>query len=329
MKLGRVSETIMQRSILKYLPVGDSGRIIAPSPYETCAGVDLEASEDVVFSDVSLYGEEEQLGVFAIDQALNEVLIKGAIPVGVNIGIMMPRETEEVFLRAMAEQMSRSCGRWKASVLGIQAEVSPVLSQTVIRVTAVGAVKKDRLMQKPDKSVSRDIVLTKWIGAEGTLRILRKEQKALSERFVPAFLQGVESWQEMLPAGEEIEIARCSGVTTMRQVTDGGIFAALWYLAAETGTGLEVRMDAIPIRQETVEICEYFRINPYQLTSAGCLLMLVEDGGALTEKMSANGISASVLGRTAAGNDKVILRGEERRFLDRPAQDQLLKLYNE
>jgi len=190
----------MQRSILKLLPVGGSGGFIVPSPYETCAGVNLEASEDVVFSDVSLYGEEEQLGIFAIDRALNEVLIKGGIPAGVNIGIMLPRERDEVFLRALVQQMGKSCGRWKVSVLGIQAEVSPVLNQTVIRVTAVGTIEKDRLVQKPDKTTGRDIVLTKWIGAEGTLRILRKERKALSERFVAAFLQGVENWQEMLPA---------------------------------------------------------------------------------------------------------------------------------
>ena len=34
----------------------------------------------------------------------------------------------------------------------------------------------------------------------------------------------------------------------------------------------------IPIRQETIEICEFFNINPYLLDATGCLFVVVEDG---------------------------------------------------
>ena len=49
-----------------------------------------------------------------------------------------------------------------------------------------------------------------------------------------------------------------SGVRAMHDVTTGGIFGALWELAEASGVGLEIELKKIPIRQETVEICEFF-----------------------------------------------------------------------
>ena len=40
----------------------------------------------------------------------------------------------------------------------------------------------------------------------------------------------------------------------MRQVGEGGIFAALYRLAKEADTGLVVDLKAMPVRQETIEI---------------------------------------------------------------------------
>ena len=55
----------------------------------------------------------------------------------------------------------------------------------------------------------------------------------------------------------------------MHDVTEGGIYGALWELAEASGVGLEIDLKAIPIRQETVEVCEQFHLNPYQLISSG------------------------------------------------------------
>jgi len=329
MRLGKVSETVMNRSILKQLSSSGAERAVPLSVYEACAGIKKETSEDIVFSDVSLYGGEEQLGIFAIAQAVNQILAKGARPCGVSISIMMPPETEETFLQALIRHISQCSSQWGIPVLCIRAEVSPAVNHTMIGATAVGAAERDKLMLNYDKPAGRDIVLTKWIGMEGTLRILRKEWESLSERFVAAFLQGIEGWQDLLIARKEVEIARECGVKVIRQVTGGGIFAALWDLAAETGSGLEVKLDHMPIRQETVELCEHFRINPYQLTSSGCMLMLAKDGGRLAGILKGSGINAAVLGRITDGRDKVIYRGEEKRFLDRPAPDELLRLYDQ
>lgn len=48
-----------------------------------------------------------------------------------------------------------------------------------------------------------------------------------------------------------------SGVGAMHDVTEGGIFGALWEMAEASGVGLEIDLKKIPLRQETVEVCEF------------------------------------------------------------------------
>ena len=75
----------------------------------------------------------------------------------------------------------------------------------------------------------------------------------------------------------------------MHDVTEGGIFGALWEMAEASGVGLEIDLKKIPIRQETVEVCEFFGVNPYLLISSGCMLMAAQDGNHLVRELEKQG----------------------------------------
>lgn len=77
------------------------------------------------------------------------------------------------------------------------------------------------------------------------------------------------------------------------------------------------------LRQETVEICEFYRLNPYQLTSAGSYLIVAEHGDVVLDVLKKAGARAGKLGVTKARRARVISSGEEIRYLDRPASDEL------
>ena len=118
---------------------------------------------------------------------------------------------------------------------------------------------------------------------------------------------------------------RFSGVTAMHDVTEGGIYGALWEVAESTGVGLEIDLKKIPIRQETIEICEFFELNPYELISSGSLLMVTDDGLGLVRNLEKEGIPAAVIGRICEGNDRVVINDDEKRFLEPPKSDELYK----
>ena len=166
------------------------------------------------------------------------------------------------------------------------------------------------------------------IGLEGMLRILDECRGELGRRFAPGFLRQAKALEDRLIQLEAIRIA--SGfATAMQQVGSGGILGTLWEVAEAAHVGLAADLKKMSIRQETVEICEYYHLNPYQMTSAGCILMITEHGERLVQALNRGGARAGVLGVTTAGNARVVTSGEERRFLDRPAPDELMRWWAE
>jgi hydrogenase maturation factor len=97
-------------------------------------------------------------------------------------------------------------------------------------------------------------------------------------------------------------------------------------MAERGGCGLEADLKAIPIRQETIEVCEFLGVNPYLLTSAGSALIACDDAEALLQKLSERGINAAVIGHLKEGHEKVLRNDDEMRFLDMPQADELVRI---
>ena len=165
--------------------------------------------------------------------------------------------------------------------------------------------------------------MTKWLGLEGTSIIAKEKEEELLTRYPKALVDAAKGFDAYLSVLPEAAIAVESGVSAMHDVTEGGIFGALWELAESAGVGLEIDLKKLPIRQETVEVCEFFDINPYELISSGSMLMAASDGNGLVRALRAADIPAVCVGKVTAGNDRVIVSGEERRFLEPPKADEL------
>lgn len=327
MKVGKVSQTVLKRSILKPLQFHREEAIIEPSVEEMCFGVELSQDEQLLAASAVFYGDEKDLGVFALAQAVNDLATRGAKAVGASVHIMLPPYAYESRLKSMVEHVERAGSAHAVQIMCAKAEVSPVISKAIVYVNGVGVLKRGELLQSKMGRPEQDIVLLKWIGLEGTLRIMREKEEALSKRFVPTFLNQIKNLESQLFSERELAIAKEFGVSAMHQITSGGILAALWEIAESSNVGLEVDLKKMTIKQETVEVCEFCHINPYQLTSVGSVLIFTDKGEELVTRLAEEGAKAVVLGRTTTDTARVILGGEEKRFLDRPAPDELLKIY--
>ena len=120
-------------------------------------------------------------------------------------------------------------------------------------------------------------------------------------------------------------IAGFQGVS-VHDLSSGGVFAALWEMAERAGCGLTVELKKIPVRQETIEICEFFEVNPYETLSGGSLLIATDKPQALIGSLQAKGIPAALIGRLVQGNDRIIINDDEQRFLDLPQADEIHKV---
>lgn len=324
MKAGNISQTVWKRSVRKQLHTVREEVLFPPSVEETCTAVRISGGNLAVYAQAEASGDSVNIGIYAAARALNDLAVRGAVPVAVSAQILLTPRAEEKELKAMTGCLESICGEAGVQLACVRAEVNPAVMRTVIFVTAQGEAVRDSLIRPAYALPGQDIVLCGFAGLEGMLRILDERETELGRRFVPAFIQQMKDLKENLLALGAIRAAADSGVKAMHQVGSGGIFAGLWELGEASGIGMEVDLSAMSVKQETVELCEYYNLNPYQMTSAGCILMTADDGDTLVRALEGVGARASKLGVATDKKARVITSGEEQRYLDRPAPDELM-----
>lgn len=326
LKVGKVPESVLKRSIFRQIHTRRREVLLGAGVGEDCAALKLEPGEVFVVSTDPITGTARDIGRLAIHVTVNDLASAGAEPVGVMLTILLPEGSEEQDLKQMMAQMEECCAKAGVQIMGGHTEVTRAVTQPLISVCGIGKAREEELVSTAGAKPGEDLVITKWIGLEGTSIIAKEKEAELLARYPADLVETAKAFDQYLSVQPEAAVAVRFGVSAMHDVTEGGIFGALWEMAESSGVGLEVDLRKIPVRQETIEVCELFGINPYELISSGSMLMAAPDGGGLVRELEKAGIHAVVVGRATSGNDRVLLNGEERRFLEPPKTDELYKV---
>lgn len=334
MRTGRVTQTIWNRSVKKEIQKGnqETGSVFWE---EACFELE-EGSSRFVWSSATVSGESPAEIRFAVIKATGDLSAKGIAPRAVSVQVLFPEMAEEKELKEISKNLWEICLEMKLEISGVQAESTDGIMCTMISVTATGVAEKEasetencEKREAPQKkwNAGTEIIFCGYSGLEGTLRILEEAEGQLRTRFTPSFLEKTRRCKENLVVPEQIlEVAQTA---SCRQCGDGGVLCGLWELAEAEKIGFEIDFSKLPLRQETVEICEFFQLNPYLLTSAGSFLVLTEYGEETLAELKKAGIDAVRIGTVKEQNARVLVHGEETRYLDRPAVDELRRWWKE
>ena len=331
MRSGKISESVLMRSVLRRIKTKREEVKCGAGIGTDCAALLFGAEEEVVLSADPVSAPVDRVCMYGVHRALNNVAASASEPVGIMICAMLPEGTEEKQLQEMMDQAESICGSHQIQLIGGHTEVSAAVRLPVVTVTAVGRRKKQSLAGGKMSSAftvqaGQDIVVSKWIGLEGTVRIAREHKEELLTRYPERMIDEAAAFEQFLSVIPEAATACKSGVCGFHDVSQGGIFGALWEMAQKAGVGLEIDLKKLPVRQETIELCEFYDLNPYELLSGGCLLMTTQDGTGLVTALERAGIPAVIAGKTTAGNDRILYNGEEKRFLEPPKTDEICRL---
>ena len=143
---------------------------------EDCAAIQLAEDEVFVLSADPITGTAEDIGYLAVQVTLNDLASAGAEPVGLLLTVLLPTEITEPEIRQMVQQAEKACSRANVQIIGGHTEITTAVTRPVITATGVGKAEKGKLISTSGAKAGMDIVLTKWIGLEGT-SILAKEKK--------------------------------------------------------------------------------------------------------------------------------------------------------
>ena len=327
MDVGKIPENILKRSVFKQIRHRRPEVVLHPGVGEDCGGVEVASGEVLVLSVDPITATDKGTGTLAVHVTANDLASSGAEPVGVLLSILLPLGKREKYLRDLMEEIEMACRELNIEIMGGHTEVTQVVNQSVVTVTGVGKVKKDNLIATGGLRPGDELVMTKWAGMEGTAIIAAERKEKLLETLPEELVDEAAALLKDISVVPEAAVAAKAGASAMHDVTEGGIFGALWEIGEAAGVGITADLTKIPIRQETIEVCEVFGLNPYQMMSSGSLLIGCANGNLMVEELEKAGIAAAVIGRATDSNDRVIVKGEETRFLEPPGSDELYKIY--
>ena len=150
------------------------------------------------------------------------------------------------------------------------------------------------------------VLITKWAALEATVRLASERRKELLTRLPADLIDRAAGYERYLSVQSEQDIADRLGARMTLLLSQGGVMKGLWDIAEICGSGIAADGRSIPIKQETVEICEFFDINPYKSVSGGSLLIVTDRPVEMQEALRAEGIHSALIGHLTEGKERII-----------------------
>ncbi len=303
MNRGKMAESALKRSVLNRTAEYNkrsNARIGAD------AGFFEIGDKQMLMSSACISGTDKGNGELCIFRAVNSMAAAGGMPCAVAVTFVAPKDAAEEYARRTSDEVVRACRACNVSLVSGNTVVG---DEACVSAVVTGEKKFD--LETPGKDTARVLLMTGYAGNAGAAMLAEKRLDALAERLTTEFIhKAIAGFTELGVFGKAYAIANaCKGKTAMHDISEGGVFGALWELLEREDAGCIVNLKDIPIRQPAIEVCEILNVSPYQLRGDGGLLAIVED----TPENRALG---TVIGTVENTADRVIVNGEEKRFLE-------------
>lgn len=323
MQRGKISEIALKRSVFKNIDYRDESVIQEQKESLDASTINLEGITAVMSSNV-IENCFDGYADFYINKTINNLYVKGAIPLVAQLAIIMPEDSKEQQLGKIMREMNEGLSKYGISISGGQTIVSSNVKKPVIMFTVIGKPCYD-VNNLNDIKPGQQIVMTKSIAIGGTGIISKIKKEQLEKHYTATFVNNCISFFDFLSVKKEAESAIQNGATALHDVSTGGVFSAIWELTTPTGYGSEIFLEKIPVWQEAVEVAELFDVNPYLLDGTGALLIIADNGDKIVDELEKEGINASIIGNIMEGKSRVIINKDETRYLEPQRGDEIYK----
>ena len=121
-----------------------------------------------------------------------------------------------------------------------------------------------------------------FAGNLGTKVLIDKKQEVLVRQFNQEFITHLKNQIEESLSKDgfnpSLIMSSCEPhIVDCENIGKGGVLASLWKLCERNKWGLKYSLRRIPILQGTVEIANYFDINPYRLLTKNSFIVAIKD----------------------------------------------------
>ncbi len=314
MKIGKIPGSKLEEIILNKIGYKRDDVLVHAGIGEDSAVVDLEGQLLVISSD-PITGASKNAGYLAVHVACNDIASAGALPIGIQVVLLLPEEIEEKQIALLMNEITETAAKINVEVLGGHTEILSAVSKPIICVTAVGKVEKNKYLSSAGAKPGDDIVVTKGIGIEGTYILANEYTELLREKGVSEeTIKKASEYKEKLSVIKEGKIAACLGAHAMHDITEGGLYGAIEEISKAADLGFDLNLDNLPITQETKEITEALGIDAAGLISSGSMLVVIPNSNLLLKELQSCDIVSAKVGVITEKNRNIITSGKKTPF---------------
>ncbi|AHF99934.1 hydrogenase expression protein [Halostagnicola larsenii XH-48] len=317
---GKVGPADLLEHVFGRTGAADETVLQGPADGEDAAAVDWPGGTLVVSSDpISLAAS--QVGTLGVHVACNDVAASGADPRWLTAVVMLPEGADIEPISRDLDAAAREIG---ASIVGGHSEYVDALERPLVSLTAMGATES--FVPTGGANPGDAVILTGSAGLEGTAILAADFGDDLDVD--PTICERAETFLEEISVVPAARLVR-EHATAMHDPTEGGVAAGLLEIARASDCRLEIDRNAVPVREETVALCEAAGVDPLRIFGSGALLATIPEDSleSALESLAANGIEAAAIGTVReAATESGLELGDE--TITDPIEDDLYPLWS-
>ena len=316
--LGKIKHQLLGKLLKEFTSGLNDDRVIMGSKIgEDAAVIDMGDKYLVAKTDPITFATDE-IGYYAVNINVNDVVCTGAIPKWFQSTILLPeKSTDEVLIRNIFKNIHDTCKSMNISVIGGHTEVTAGLNRPIVVGSLLGEVEKESLISSSGAKPGDVLILTKGIFIEGTSIIGREKEQLLIEKgYTSEFVEkcknylydpGISVLKEALLANEHFK------VHAMHDPTEGGLLTGIAEMAIASDIGIEIIEEEITILPEPLELSKIFKLNPLNTISSGSLLIAMDknDSSEVIDLLKKNGIKAINIGEFQSKSNGLVIKDKE------------------
>lgn len=287
--------------------------------------VNTSKNANVIASSSMMEITTKQELLIAFYRACNTIFAQHGTPRLMNVSFVWPTDSEEILMAELTGYLAELCKKEEIELGAVTASVSSFVQKGFVTISAVGfagQVEADSKRNAEKKTLAGStLCIAGHAGMAGIGLLASAGEEALTKQYTQGFIRQAQKFLDELSL-RPVKNALEEMSVTIYPIQEGGVLTALWNFADGIGVGLDIDMKKIPIRQESVEISEFYGINPYQLLGDGACLIATREPEKVCAALSQAGIRSQAIGQITDQNAKIIRRDDEVRYLDKPAQDE-------
>ena len=326
LEIGKLKTELLEKYIFNKLSSNREEVIIKSGTGLDCAVMDF-GGDLIVASADPITGASKNIGSLAINVSVNDVSCQCADPVGVLMTVLIPPSARLEDLKEIIEDANNTAKKLNVDIIGGHTEITDVVNKILISTTVLGRVNKKNMPDIKSIKAGDVIAVSKYVGIEGT-SIISNEKDEVKEILSRKELEFAKSLSKDISVLKESRLASKYGVKHMHDITEGGLYGALWETGVAIGQGLRIYYDDIPILDETNKIAEFYGIDPMKLISSGSMLMIFDKDKFKDFKNEAekNGIKISEIGEVTEEKSTQVIANDQILILSEPGSDELYKV---